>query len=91
MKLFLYSVAIVITTSFMTMYASDTDVVEFDDDVAISDSDTTESDDDIALSDEDVSEPHYDDYNFPDVPESTDENSVKTERIIADGCTLLFL
>lgn len=90
MKLFLYSIAIILTTSFMTVYASDTDTALIDDDVAISDGDTTEADDD-ALPDEDVSEPNYDDYNFPDIPESTDENSVKTERIIADGCSLLFL
>ncbi|MCK5808099.1 hypothetical protein KAH37_03825 [bacterium] len=68
---------------------SDADFVAVDSDLSSVDEDVADSDNEIA--DSDTVEPNYDDYNFPDVTENTDRDAIKTERIKADGCSLLFL
>jgi hypothetical protein len=80
-----------------TTLCADYDMAQTDDDNTLTDSDSVVMlDDDVpfdedTVNDSDTSEPNYDDYNFPDVPENTDHDSIKTERITADGCSSLFV
>jgi len=82
-------VFIFVTLLTVTLYAEYDADTATDNDIAIADEDI--SDIDSESSDIDTTEPNYDDYNFPDVPESTDHDAIKTERITADGCSSLFV
>ena len=68
-----------------TSVQSDSDLLPDDEDICDGDTISDESQDD------DGTPPAYDDFNFPDIPETTDKEDVPTIRITDSGCAALFI